>query len=373
MYHRLRFRPRWLRRQSRGAIAPPNRSLVLAARHLQSQQQQHVRLLPLLATSLVAATTQCYCEEEPQNTEQPPLDDVEEEDPYENLPEEDEETDCVMCRTFRQGPCGQTWRKLERCFKDNETSKATKCTKYFMGHQQCLSGYLNLYQLISLDLKQELVRDTASAVTDAGERFVLDSAQVDWTPWRSFGKEAGSSFRQSIDNPDGETNAQVPLWKRFPANMEPVLVATEASIPTTISAGDSSSSAQNGDQDCLVLKYAYAVDQDGWTVGLSYHDYYGHLVDQQAAPSSTSDATAANSDTAPSTNVGADEVKDPPPKLLSNFQLEFYIIPGETKTVQFHALYAEDPTKAPSSKKLLDIKLGSSGVHELSEVQQESS
>lgn len=299
-----------------------------------------------LAASL--GTAAVFCDESPRTAGE------EDEDPYDNLPEEDEETDCTMCQTFRQGPCRDPWRKLERCFKENNESTAGNCTKYFMGHQECLSKYLNLYQLVSLGLKQEIVRDTQLAITDAGEKFTMDTEQVDWNPWKSFGKDAGPSFCQTVDCDD---NIERPLWKRFPDHFEPVLVATDARLPTTL--------VVDQEKD-MVLKYAYALDQDGYAVGFMFHDYFGYLADKSTA---ASEKNSEDKSEKPDSSLSKTEEDEPSPVLAPEFTLEFHIVPGETRTVQLFAFYQENPVEADPAKKLLDVRLGSSRVYDLGAIQ----
>ena len=44
-------------------------------------------------------------------------------DPYANLPPTDEPTHCTICRTNRNGPCKNLWRKFEYCMKDHPPKK----------------------------------------------------------------------------------------------------------------------------------------------------------------------------------------------------------------------------------------------------------
>jgi len=89
----------------------------------------------------------------------------EEEDPYENLPEEDEPTHCEICLINRQGPCRPLWRKFERCMKDHpprtdeedegddsHTEKGGSleedCSRYMMPWIECQRQFRNTYTLI---------------------------------------------------------------------------------------------------------------------------------------------------------------------------------------------------------------------------------
>jgi hypothetical protein len=330
------------------------------------------------SSSLVASHRVALCEEE-EAAAQSSEAEGEDDDPYANLPDEDEETSCVLCNTFRQGPCRPPWRQLERCFKDGDAdpSGAARCTKYFMAHQECISGYTNLYQLINLDQKQELIANTEKAVAEH-ERVCWPKAVaenfIDWSQWRSFCKDMGKTFQESLQTkpPSGDPQAPppvtasnnepdtttkppllLPLWKRGPENTEPLLIATEAKVPTE----------QNG----MLLKLAYVVDQDGFALGVVFHDYYRHVLDQQEKAAAKDAKTATDSENNSGTNVDSVEKtdNDEPVTLQKDITLEFYILPSDSRTVQLCALYTEDPTKVPESKKMMDVFLYKTGEYQL--------
>jgi len=262
------------------------------------------------------------CESKVETTE------YEEENCHDNLPEEDEETNCAVCKTFRQGPCRLSWKKLEQCFKDheNEANGASKCMQHFTPHQKCLLKYINLYQLISLDMKQELVRDAELSVTP-DERKVW-KPEIDYSKWIMFVEDEGFSFRQTMDSPK-----HTPLWKRLPENTEPVLISLTSSLPQK--------------QGGMLLKIAYAVDQDGMVLGLTFNKVYGALIDKAAKGGASSQEQEKES-TKPKM-----EAADP----NAPMELEFSVLPGETTHIRVKAMYAEDPTKASSEKTILDANL----------------
>ena len=294
-------------------------------------------------------------------------------DPYDNLPEHDEDTHCSMCNTFRQGPCRPYWRKLERCFKDheNEENGAVKCMKYFAAHQQCLQQYLNLYQLVSLHMKQELVRDTDRAVAkDERQNWNVD---IDWGLWKQFVQEQGPDWKQTIRRTD-ENNSSgkdqlLPLWQRLPENTEPVLLTLHSPLPQR--------------KEGMILKIAYALDQDGFVLGFSYNPAYQALMEQsvQSAATGTNTATAADgpassappsdaSDTSsdptsvnedaltPTTTTGGGSDDD-----NESYKLEFVLLPGETHSIRICAMYSENPVTASPEKDLLDVILYTSSPH----------
>jgi hypothetical protein len=345
-------------------------------------QNSWVGGLLVASSSLIASRIVALCEEEDAAAA-----DEDDDDPYANLPEEDEETSCTLCKTFRQGPCGPPWRKLERCFKDHADNGdkgggATRCTRYFTAHHECVSNYTNLYHLISLDQKQELIANTEKAVND-NERVCWPKAVsddfFDWSQWRSYCKDVGmtsSSYLLHTKAPprppappapvpsnevmnDATSPPLVlpPLWKRGPENTEPLLIATEVKVPTT---------EQNG----MLLKFAYVVDQDGFALGVTFHDYHRKQSEQQqeraAAVAAEQKANNVTENTGEETDAAAADVDnvarteeddDPPVTLRSDVTLEFYILPGDTRTVQLYALYTEDPSQVDESKKIMDAFL----------------
>jgi hypothetical protein len=301
--------------------------------------------------------------------------DQEADDPYENLPEDDDETDCTMCKTFRQGPCRPFWRKLERCFKDHESEEngSVKCMRYFSAHQTCLMDYTNLYQLISLDLKQELVSEVEQAVTKA-ERRTLDPAafSIDWKLWREFYDEMGPSFRQTVPHHRRTEPSSEPLWRRLPptregTHLEPVLLQTKVTLsmtpPPTLNGGEDSSSSSSSSSnsssvgDNMLLKIAYAVDQDGFVIGLSYNSRYGDLVDQAKKSSTAMDDAKDGKDKPTNAREEGEptEVNDDP--LAQTYDFDFYILPGECQSVRICAMYAENPIVADPGKQILDVFL----------------
>eukprot|EP00523_Entomoneis_sp_CCMP467_P009864 CAMPEP_0168738134 /NCGR_PEP_ID=MMETSP0724-20121128/10770_1 /TAXON_ID=265536 /ORGANISM="Amphiprora sp., Strain CCMP467" /LENGTH=368 /DNA_ID=CAMNT_0008785455 /DNA_START=202 /DNA_END=1304 /DNA_ORIENTATION=+ len=245
----------------------------------------------------------------------------EEEDPYANLPEEDEPTDCSMCNTFRQGPCRPPWRKLERCFKDheNEEGGATKCMKYFLPHQECLMKYINLYDLVGQEMKQELISDIEQSFSK-DERHQIPMPGIDWSLYHEFLKEQGPSFRQTIPNLPPET----PLWKRLPPETEPVLISLQTELPKTYK-------RLSGKDNGWILKVAYVVDQDGKVLGFQYSEAYSDLL-----------------------KISHGDKPEKETSLEDPLKVRLVIMPGETKSIQIKAFYSENPLEAKADKEILD-------------------
>eukprot|EP00977_Amphora_coffeiformis_P020591 scaffold8374_cov175-Amphora_coffeaeformis.AAC.30 len=266
--------------------------------------------LPVVADATHnAATTQNDQREDKEE------DDKGEEDPYANLPEEDEPTECSMCNTFRQGPCRPYWRKLERCFKDHEGEEngAQKCMRYFMPHQKCLMNYTNLYNLVRLTNLQEYIDETEETLPKNQRRKMDTPLDIDWSLWDQFTKDAGPSFTQGLVS--SSISKDTPLWKRFPLDTEPVVLTFSTQIPRQDEAG-------------LLLRFAYVVDQDGKVLGVESNPIYRKLKDQ------------VEGRIREEIDVENEEAEPPAPNMI----LEFYIVPSMTQKVQVKAMYAMDPT-----------------------------
>ena len=238
----------------------------------------------------------------------------EDDDPYANLPEEDEPTDCSMCNTFRQGPCRTTWRKLERCFKDHEEEQngAQKCMRYFLPHQKCLMNYTNLYSLVRLTNLQEYIDETEKTLPTNQRREMDELPDIDWSLWEQFIQDVGPHFTQGLST---SVSKDTPLWKRFPPDTEPVVLTFSTQIPRQDKAG-------------LVLRFAYVVDQDGMVLGVESNEIYRKLKDQ-AEGRVREQSSTDNEDT-----------ETPGPHV----NLEFHVVPSITQNIQVKAMYAMDPT-----------------------------
>ena len=165
-------------------------------------------------------------------------------DPYDNLPEEDEPTSCVICLINRQGPCRAHWRKFERCMKDNtkdenaredndnesstppSSSLGEKCDVYMLPWIRCIQEFRNRYTLISNSFFQkELIEDIESHISD-DERILLDNIDPasivtlgeDWHEAKSMiestALETSATDENSIDKDDVLATgiARINLW-----------------------------------------------------------------------------------------------------------------------------------------------------------------
>jgi len=157
-------------------------------------------------------------------------------DPYDNLPEEDEDTHCSICLTYRQGPCRPYWRKVEACTKDGEKelkkkeeegdvgeddnnnkddndssspmSESTRCFKYMMPWIDCASNYRNLYTLIEMDNNytegiQELEVTSRHFCWVPGKE-----PKIDWSNWQqSDTEEVEQVDSKLINKADSDASA----------------------------------------------------------------------------------------------------------------------------------------------------------------------
>ncbi|KAL7574641.1 hypothetical protein ACA910_002990 [Epithemia clementina (nom. ined.)] len=269
------------------------------------------------------------------------LDGKEDDDLYANLPDEDEPTDCSMCLTFRQGPCRPFWRKLERCFKDNDADQekgAARCVRYFKPHQECLMDYMNLYLLLQHEMKQEMIEEIELAFRKEDERRSLAMPNIDWSLWQTFLKEQGPQFRQTKVGLPKET----PLWKRLPEDTEPVLVNLSVALP------------QVDESTKWILKLAYMLDQDGKVLGFVYNEAYSDLTKEAKKKGEKTDNNDGQREPKQNTKPGPENVALEGKDMSDSEQLDFVIMPGETKAIQLKALYSENPLTAPADKELLD-------------------
>lgn len=145
----------------------------------------------------------------------------------------------------------------------------------------------------------------------------------------------------------------------------------------------------------MLLKVAYVIDQDGMLLGLAYNQAYGDLLHQANPLPATSSggndgdddndngAAAAEEEEAkiaeesnPGSNNNNNNSKDTATATPKNdhdgnnnnnhddnnnnnlpLQLEFFVLPGETRQVRVKALYSENPVEADTNKDILDVCL----------------
>ena len=208
--------------------------------------------------------------------------DEEVEDPYENLPEEDEPTHCSICMTYRQGPCRPYWRKVEACTKDNELKKDDNedkedsisndddepkqdddknkdppCLKYMMPWIDCATGFRNLYSLIELDTNYTLgIQDLEKEATQTLCWAPGHDPQVDWSAWQQYVSDHKEWKLPKKKKTSSKNATKLSLWKTLDQTKDPELIQVEAKV-----------SMKQGEG---TLECAYALDQDDNVIGFSY-------------------------------------------------------------------------------------------------------
>lgn len=229
-------------------------------------------------------------------------------DPYANLPEEDEETTCFMCLVNRQGPCRDYWRKFERCLKDHpikkdeqqdeeshdesakeETADASVfCDQYMLPWLACVQSYRNLYLLYFNYLNQtDLIEPLEESIR--GEEIVeWKEVNVDWSPYVDWVK---SKDYTTWDLFEILKRNALPITPRPEYEGEdPEMVEIEVKVKL-----------QNEE---LPLQIAYAKDQGGLLLGME------HFSEKEEKPEETT------------------------------FKISFR--PSMTANVQFYAFYKND-------------------------------
>jgi len=264
----------------------------------------------LLATTTSFSTTTTRCDDDDDNNsnnnKSNEIETDTEIDPYDNLPEKDEPTNCSICLTYRQGPCRPYWRKVEACTKENEEkikqeekeeedskkeyndknneeeedqrSSDPKCFKYMMPWIDCASRYRNLYNLIEMDMNfTEGVKDLEATSLHFDWSSGMEP-NIDWTNYKSHvllaDTDDGDASESSESNSNKESQAQLPqlssspnyatgtttattLWKTFDTTLgDPELITVEAKVPATMGGG--------------ILECAYALDQHNNVIGFAY-------------------------------------------------------------------------------------------------------
>jgi hypothetical protein len=247
-------------------------------------------IFPYVATtSLAVLSTTVACEEKESdlNDHQPA--------------EEDDETNCFLCKTHRQGPCGSFWRPFERCVKDNDEG-STLCDVFIKPFEECWSNHVGVYLLIALAVNQETVVDQIELQYKKKKKKQWNP-KVDWAAWKDLVRQK-AGFGHVCRLVEGweqlENAKDLVLWKRFQMlEKDPIVISVSASIPKV----------KDGKRLCVV----YALDQDGQVVGMSEYDQ-GYEKDK------------------------ALRENKPIPK---QHNLVISLIPGMTRSVQIKALFRE--------------------------------
>lgn len=229
---------------------------------------------------------------------------------YENVPEQDEPTDCFLCRTHRQGPCRAQWRNFEYCAKDHagdELAGSQVCSKYVPAFQECWMRHLNLYLLIAMALNHERVETTERKYADPSERADDLETHIDWQEWTRLSEQ--DNFLEAceqVKNVFNQYERSMPVWRVYESlNEDPFLVNVTCQVPTRRKDGRS-------------LRLVYALDQDNRTIGLA--DYREQYEIEKAES----------------------EGREPD---LEYHRIVMSLIPGLTEAIKVKALYVSDATE----------------------------
>mmetsp|Transcript_5383 Transcript_5383/g.7260 ORF Transcript_5383/g.7260 Transcript_5383/m.7260 type:complete len:442 (-) Transcript_5383:56-1381(-) len=160
--------------------------------------------------------------------------------------EADKETDCTLCLGFREGPCGNYWRRQERCmdkFKsdeddqldsgdDNSSSNsnnseirmpawAEPCEKQFVAWNKCLQNYSDWYE-----------RYFKEAADQEVEQYDFD---IDREDNDRFSHEKNiESVEEDVDSQQSWNRRLTNLEKVIEENFGPAIDFPEASLPQTV-------------------------------------------------------------------------------------------------------------------------------------------
>jgi hypothetical protein len=252
-------------------------------------------------------------------------------DPYANLPEEDEETHCSLCRTFRQGPCRTYWRRTEACWKEKDSET---CLPYSQPFFHCTQYYQNLYHLIILSNYQDDYKGLEEfAISNAWDDVALTTPPtIDFQKWREFQNDFGPSFSQTI--PSNRSTSTTKLWQRVRPETDPILVPCDVRIPKALPNG-------------ATLVQAFATDQDGFVLGVKemrQNEKEGDAATEVAASNTepTSEPVTEEKESGITENEKEDDT-------AADVEFLCTLLPGATESVVLSAVYwnKEDETDAP--------------------------
>jgi hypothetical protein len=303
-------------------------------------------------------------------------DDDAKEDPYDNLPDEDEPTHCSICNVYRQGPCRPYWRKVERCTKDHELPKKKEsddhddddssnsaqqqpvCFKYMMPWIECASGYRGLYALIEMDTNYALGIADLEEETNTSHQVLCWNpkspdypVKVDWSEWQIYIQKqldegnnedgyhgwtgptaaivADEPLSSSSVNPKGTS-----LWKTLPVTKpsdDPVLIPIEATIPRMEHDGIG------------VLECAYALDQQGNVLGF----VYGSHGSPSKKSSSSNEEPNNDKDTKSTTTTAMTAEEEEKEPVVPTTTLTIRLMPSHTSHITIGASYVRPGQNEP--------------------------
>jgi hypothetical protein len=186
---------------------------------------------------------------------------AEEEDPYANLPKEDERTLCQVCLINRQGPCRPYWRKMEACLKDHDGEKkqaqgqkqhsSVVCDRYMIPWLDCVQSYRNMYMLYYNDLYQLEVIEPIEKEIQPEELYKWEEVELDWTPYIDWIKSKDVPLWRLFSGPEFRVVRKTP--RPVYEGKDPELVKLEIKVKL--------------EKGGLPIELAYAKDQGGLVLG----------------------------------------------------------------------------------------------------------
>lgn len=188
---------------------------------------------------------------------------AEEEDPYANLPKEDERTLCEVCLINRQGPCRPYWRKMEACLKDHDKQQQAHgqkqhssvfCDRYLTPWLQCVQSYRNMYSLYYNDLYQLEVIEPIEKAIRPEELFKWEGVELDWTPYIDWIKSTDVPLGRLFSRPEFGLVGKTP--RPVYEGKDPELVQLQVKVKL--------------EEGGLPLELAYAKDQGGLVLGYEH-------------------------------------------------------------------------------------------------------
>jgi len=294
-----------------------------------------------------------------------------EDDPYETLPEEDEPTGCMLCKTNRQGPCRLYWRRFEQCMKDNSNKEGEdnsnkdgednsetigrQCDVYMLPWLECIQSHLNLYRMISNQVSQYETLDDyetdlyfSSNCHEPNQWNIDIHHDIDWTNlWGSSSSNTVTDIQQY--HPDAQelkneadrasfflrlatdldyyekrkqnsiaptTTKEDVIYDAATYQGDPILVNLGIRVPLFLENGE------NENEAAIPLVMCYVRDQNGRMLGMD--DFY---------------------------SVFSPKEGEPPLSSQREEVLKFYVEPGKTTSLRFYKIYKSPPPKKNDDEK----------------------
>ena len=212
-------------------------------------------------------------------------------DPYANLPATDEPTHCTICRTNRNGPCKNLWRKFEYCMKDNPpkrqeddngsanengkepppASEDDRCNKYMMDWIPCVRSNFMLYAMFANQVDADYYDKIEQRLLENNnvvKEWKADDIDVDWSDYLSM---LQAEHMNIVDVYTADQRVSEPLWKE--GDTDETLLAVEVFVRVNLQ------------DDDLPIAICYARDDIGSIIGVGHfkqQDEEGNQITENA-------------------------------------------------------------------------------------------